>query len=308
MHRAQEINATGLSEDNYSHPLSDINMSVMLPPEMLDFIVDHLYGDLRTLKACCIVSKSWIPRARRHLFVCVSFHAQASPIESWMKTFPDPPNSPAHYTRSLLFHDSSSITAANASNWIRAFCHIDALLLRAWDGVRFSFTHLHGLSPTLKSLFVACSFIPLSEFSDLVGSFPSLEDLSLTSTWVTDPDGGWSVIPPVSPKFTGKLWLQAPDRIQPVVQRLLGFPGGLHFFGIDVVFHEGETESVAKLLSRCSHTLESLVIHHNPSGVFLWLLGLLNVSPMGSDTLGRKSLARPSDHPSKNNSWLTYMR
>lgn len=75
-------------------------MSVSLPPEIFDLIVEYLCDEQETLKTCRLVSKSWVPRARRHIFARVMF--DNSPFESWMKTFPDPSNSPAHYTRSLL--------------------------------------------------------------------------------------------------------------------------------------------------------------------------------------------------------------
>jgi hypothetical protein len=39
-----------------------------LPAELLDNIVDHLHDTEDALRSCCLVSKSWIPRTRRHLF------------------------------------------------------------------------------------------------------------------------------------------------------------------------------------------------------------------------------------------------
>ena len=69
-------------------------MSCRLPPEVLDLIVDNLHNELRVLRTCCTVSESWVPRTRRHLFVCVEFRLLRSPIESWMKGFPDPSKSP----------------------------------------------------------------------------------------------------------------------------------------------------------------------------------------------------------------------
>jgi len=60
-------------------------MSPDLMPELLDLIVDHLRGELTTLETCCVVSKSWVPRAQKHLFAHVEFH-----VELWKKAFPDP--------------------------------------------------------------------------------------------------------------------------------------------------------------------------------------------------------------------------
>ena len=69
-------------------------MSCPLPPEVLDLIVDNLHNELRVLRTCCTVSESWVPRTRTHLFACVEFRLLRSPIESWMKGFPDPSKSP----------------------------------------------------------------------------------------------------------------------------------------------------------------------------------------------------------------------
>ncbi|KAF9642961.1 hypothetical protein BDM02DRAFT_3104213, partial [Thelephora ganbajun] len=44
-----------------------------LPPEILDYIVDFLYNEPETLKQCCLVSKSWVPRTRKHLFADINF-------------------------------------------------------------------------------------------------------------------------------------------------------------------------------------------------------------------------------------------
>ena len=65
----------------------------------------HLHGQPTALKACCVVSKSWVPRTRKHLFARIEFHAPTSPIEQWKNAFPDPPSSLR--THSLLSWPSS---------------------------------------------------------------------------------------------------------------------------------------------------------------------------------------------------------
>ena len=54
-------------------------MSSFLPPEILDLVIDQLLDEPATFKVCCIASKSWIPRARNHLFARVEFNAQRHP-------------------------------------------------------------------------------------------------------------------------------------------------------------------------------------------------------------------------------------
>jgi hypothetical protein len=45
-----------------------------LPAELLDHVVDLLHDTEDALRSCCLVSKSWIPRTRRHLFADIEFY------------------------------------------------------------------------------------------------------------------------------------------------------------------------------------------------------------------------------------------
>ena len=149
-------------------------MSPSFPPEILDTIVNQLRGESAAVEACCIVSKSWIHRTRKHLFACVEFHAPNSHSEQWKKTFPDPSNSPAHHPRSLSIHGLSVITAedAGAGDWIRTFHNLAHLHLECLElDQQVSLAPFHGLSPTLRSLSLRA--IPL-EVLDLIRSFPLL--------------------------------------------------------------------------------------------------------------------------------------
>jgi hypothetical protein len=47
-----------------------------LPPEILDYIIDLLHDEPETLKRCCLVSKSWVPRTRKHLFADIGFQTE----------------------------------------------------------------------------------------------------------------------------------------------------------------------------------------------------------------------------------------
>ena len=59
-----------------------------LPQETLDYIVDLLHDEPETLRECCLLSKPWIPRTRKHLFADIKFRS-AHELELWKKTFPD---------------------------------------------------------------------------------------------------------------------------------------------------------------------------------------------------------------------------
>jgi hypothetical protein len=231
-------------------------MSCPLPPEILDSIIDHLRDEPITLKACCVVSKSWIHRTRTHLFARVEFYDLKSHVELWKKTFPDPSNSPAHHTRHLFVYGLSHVTAVDAESggWIRTFCNLVHLHLEGFRlGKRVSLAPFQGLSPTLRSLHLIYTSL---DVSDLICSFPLLEDLTLTH-----PSQGSDTRnpPPTSPKLTGTLNLNIFEQ-SPVVRRLLDLPGGLHFIKITVGCINADAKPTTDLVSRCSDTLESLSI------------------------------------------------
>lgn len=96
-----------------------------LPPEISDYIVDLLHDQPETLKRCCLVSRSWVPRTRTHLFGEIGL-GYRSDQEAWKDAFPDPTNSPAHYVRSLSFSSGKAVAyiVKEAEYWIRVFCNV----------------------------------------------------------------------------------------------------------------------------------------------------------------------------------------
>jgi len=91
-----------------------------LPPEILDYTIDLLHNEPETLKQCCLVSKSRVPRAKSNLFADIKFCSASDP-ESGKKTFPDITNSLAYQTHTFLVDCSRFVVAADAKEggWIR---------------------------------------------------------------------------------------------------------------------------------------------------------------------------------------------
>jgi len=234
-------------------------MSRSLPPEILDLIVDDLHYQSEALETCCIVSKSWIPRARKHLFAHVKFYASRSHVELWKKAFPDPSTSPAHHTRSLLICGIPVITAADAGvgGWICTFRNVVHL---CFDhiyaaGRLVSLVPFYGLSPTVRSLNL--NSVPDDLFG-LICSFPLLEDLTMLC-YPTLEANGWNS-PTTLPKLTGSLHLRTGFEIRSAIHWFCALPGGLHFTKITVLFSFEDAESIVDLVSKCSDTLESLSV------------------------------------------------
>ena len=236
-------------------------MSCPLPPEILDLIVDHLHDEQTTLQACCLVSKSWIPRTRKHLFAHIRFHPTDRPIQSWKQMFPDPSNSPAHHASSLFLQVTrpGGLADPGVVPWIRSFNRVETLhaglKISALDQV--SLVQLHGFSPTLKSLHLGQCNIPLPGVFRLVCSFPLLEDLELFAFGFVNDIDNWDP-PSTSPKLTGSLKIDGGFRS--VARGLCDLPGGLRFSKIMLRCEEEDVIPMMDLVSSCSDTLESLSI------------------------------------------------
>jgi hypothetical protein len=246
--------------------------SPCLPPEILDYIIGLLHDQPETLRWCCLASKSWVPRTRKHLFAEITFQTEGH-LRSWKEAFPDPSTSPARYAKTLFVCCSQVVVAADAEagGWIRGFSRVVHLEVRNQAMIAdrsFSLAPFHGLSPILKSLRVICPALPSSQIIDLILSFPLLEDLTVTTSYgmLTDNGDGsngllTAVQPSSSPTFTGSLELYMRGGMEPVARQLLSLPGGIHFRKLALTwFHEVDRLVAMALVERCSNTLESLKV------------------------------------------------
>jgi len=238
-----------------------------IPPEILDDVVDLLCDEPETLEECCLVSKSWIPRTRKHLFAEVNFPNQAD-LESWKNLFPDPSTSPGHYTKNLIvgFVRVGAVDA-EAGGWIKGFSCVVCLELGKGFGIHepgISLVPFHGFSPILQSLCMDGFDLPSSHIFSLALSFPLLDDLTLTAyrEFIDDGDDsdGLSAIAQSSslPKFGGSLDIPQPVELKPILRRLLSLPGSIHFRKLNLIWViEEDILLTTALMERCSHTLES---------------------------------------------------
>ena len=283
-----------VSRGSFSHLSETVMSNPYLPPEILDHVFDFLHDESETLKGCCVVSKSWVPRTRRHLFAEIKFN-WARDLALWEKTFPDVANSPAYYTRTLLvgFTQLRRASLVEDGGWIRAFSRVESLGVdnggAAYiEACRVSLAPCHKFSPTLKSLRVGPILLPYPGFFDFICSFPLLEDLKLTGrddprVEDSNPHGPQAVAPSTSPVFTGSLDFQVCGGAGRTVRRLLELPNGLHFRKL-VLSWDQDLRWIAELVVMCSHTLESLAITDTTICTFVRICACtdsLFLSPVG---------------------------
>ena len=250
-----------------------------LPAELLDHIVDLLHDAIPTLRNCCLVSKSWIPHTRKHLFAKIRFHTEKD-LQLWKEAFPNPSTSPANYASTLYVGCPHVVTAVDAEpgSWITSFSHVLVMIgignkppshKRTVDFVPF-----HEFSLFTKSLHLRFAYISSSQIFDLIHSFPLLEDLTVVAhtsvaTHKGDGSDGLSAVvqPPSIPILTGSLELFVHEGMKPIASRLLSLLGGIHFQKLTLRWcHEKYISLITALVKKCSHTLKSLDINYKPQG------------------------------------------
>jgi len=254
-----------------------------LPLEILDYIVDTLHDEPKTLQNFCLVAKSWVPRTRKHLFARVNF-THPKDLESWKQTFPDPSNTPAYHTLTLCFGCAEVVTTADAEEggWIRTFSRVVRLYVHSCKNPNdsaVSLVPLHGFSPVLKFLHVSSTTVPNSQIFGLIRSLPLIEDLRLLVYETSNNDesdvcGPPTVVPPSSsPAFTGTLGLMLLQGVEPIARWLLGLPNGLRFRVLAMSWlRKDDLQWINALVVGCADTLESLDVTHHLLGAIICLL------------------------------------
>ena len=251
-------------------------MGPYLPPEILDNITDLLHSEPKALRNCCLVSKSWVPRTRKHIFFDISFPSSGK-ITRWKKTFPDPANSPAYHVRTLFFGCPEAIEEADVEEleggWIQSFSHIEELRVSDMNYAparSFSLDLFHKSSPSLKSLRVFSTALPLSQILNFVCSLPLLEDLALTvydRFAISGDELTPAFSPSTSPPLTGTLEFPLQRGMTDAARRLLDLPNGLRFRKFDLIWRDEEDlRWTEKLVVACSNTLEYLDISQGWGG------------------------------------------
>lgn len=243
-------------------------MPAQVPNETADLIIDLLHDDRKALRKCCLISESWIPRARKHLFNKVKL-VPSTRFKDWKNAFPDPQKSPAHHTSSLFIPCTRD---AEDDAWIKSFTAVTRLEVLSCNHLEEpQLEALHELLPAVKSLRLALNTAPLSKVFNLICSFPFLEDLDIVVGRFIDDmnkDGGIPQ-PPTPPLCTAtRLVLQC--ELEGITSQFLGLPDKPHFEEIVWKPHSPgkqlELPWVMALIEKCPETLEWIDFFFNPDG------------------------------------------
>ena len=231
-----------------------------IPQEIIDEILSHIDADSEpwSLRSCALVSKSWLPSCRRHLFYTIYF--AWVDVGRWLETFPVPEESPAHHVKDLCLsvkpYDAPRLDAF--SKHILWFTNVESLTLIGRWGLPPSPSRL---PPSATSLTLNPGSVTLVRVRDALAQLPNLDSLSLSGS--LNPMGKRALLGigvPLKGRFGGRLQLLegfAPSH-EDVVNMLLEIPTGLRFTEIRI---RGACECplpIVRLVEACGTTLVKL--------------------------------------------------
>lgn len=156
----------------------------MIPPELVDIVIDHLHDDRQALLACSLVCRAWLPSCR--------FHKFGSVVIPWPETkghdFEECPIA-AQFVRELTIGSSSlgswplPVSLLDSTMGMKLPLCPNVKTLKLWS---FNFRHYTPSSlasrfplPSLKSLFLhRCNFAEQPDLTVFLSGFQNLVSFS----------------------------------------------------------------------------------------------------------------------------------
>jgi hypothetical protein len=161
----------------------------IIPPELIDAVLDFLHDDRVVLYACAVVCKAWLPSCRFHLFSCILLHTWNAQKFSTLLDSPLHTSAITPYVRSLYLlegrgRDSTGPPWLNKGVLrIAALTSVTKLQLEylKWEELEDdSRTALASILPRLEELhFLHSYFETFGQLVDLICICRSLRRLRL---------------------------------------------------------------------------------------------------------------------------------
>jgi hypothetical protein len=244
--------------------------SILVPQELVDLIIDNLWGDKTALKTCSLVTKACAARSRQHLFYEVEILTDGQ-RDAWTRLFPYPGESAtAGLVRRLHIHEVHLLEDVSKLNLeqFRNLVHftLEMTPLNQCMRLKLSDSILRNillLPISLHSLRLALGRIHARDLTSLFGRFQDLDDLSLTGVVLdshqpTPQAEGAAFVS--SPKFRGKLSVSIIEGSSGLFNLFAALPNVVQFSHIQLFMVSDTTRNVSAWLLPVAKTLTLLKI------------------------------------------------
>ncbi len=171
----------------------------LLPPELMDQIIDALSDDVDSLSLCAIASRQLVNRSRYHLFHAVHFKFISHRSANRCENFPKRCHSAASLVKSLTLSEDNVWYAGPSPTWVASEPQLPIALglmenLTSLRLVKVKLVDVDIIWPGIEELEInECSVMNLGTF---LGGFHRLHKLTLREVGIyeeTSPSPGVSV-------------------------------------------------------------------------------------------------------------------
>lgn len=235
-----------------------------VPHDIVDEILDRLTTNpdvTHSLLTCSLISKSWVIPCQRRLFRTIYFTGKD--MIKWLKAFPVPERSPAHYVKDLTLSLGGSYAAPEEffmhTHW---FASVEKLTVLGIQGFQPVWIPSFGKLPrSVTSLTIDTDIVTLFDIRDVMQQLPNLDDLTMSGCLLqVDRDRLQGIGKVLRGGFNGRLRLFRLKRYAEtdVMNMLLEVPTGLQFTEVHILSVYGCLLPAAKLTEACGKHLVKL--------------------------------------------------
>ena len=154
-------------------------MSSYIPPELIDQIIDYLHNDPKSLNACALTAKDWLPSARYHRFRSIRFQS-AKKIDSFHQFSQFAPGLLPYYQEAIICDNSGYVPASileAAANACLTLPNLERIKFnnRIYASTPRVVTILYPIANKITTLNLSGTlFASSNDFWPLICSFPNL--------------------------------------------------------------------------------------------------------------------------------------
>ena len=238
-------------------------MSTYVPHELIDQIIDHLRNDPKSLNACALTARNWVPSARYHRFHSIRFHS-AKKIDSFHQLSQDAPGLLPYYQEAVICDDSGYIPASILEAAANA-----CLTLPNLERIKFN-NRIYASTPRVVSILspIAAKITTLNlsgtlfaspnDFWPLICSFPNLNTVQACGVTFSSTD---EAAPPQVNTYEPPITTFAisTSRQGFVIERLINPPFPLRFLrNFEILYMDPNQTTLVPLAESIQETVTHL--------------------------------------------------
>ncbi|KAF9653706.1 hypothetical protein BDM02DRAFT_3107685 [Thelephora ganbajun] len=287
-------------------------MSSYIPPELTDQIIDHLHNDSKSLNACALTTRDWLPSTRYHRFRSIRFHS-AKKIHAFHRLSQVAPDLLPYYQEAVICDNSGYVPASILEAAASACLTLPNLARIKFNNRIYASTPrvVTILSPIVRKITTlnlsGTLFASSNDFWPLICSFPNLNAVQACGvTFGSTEETAFSPVNTYEPPIT--TFSVSTSRQGFVINHLINSPFPLRSLkNFEILYIDPNQTTLAPLAESIQQTVKQLrfsaVSIHRADDQRMpdFVSRLTNLETLIMDKI---YVLRPGDGPMESLSWI----